>query len=164
MPRRTDRAGDRKVDHEDERDESRPEAACLAPAEHEVHDPDDQEHDDAGSRARGKDAQEHQNAGQPPAPLQSALGAINGKREEKGQCGSEGDRVLRGAIDAKSTSTRRLGGLCPVVVQHRENVAQVVEDIDVRHRLDQREDTEHASSCDEQPDEEVDVPARSAGC
>ena len=153
-----ERAGQREVDDDERRQERRPEPESLTGPQPEEDDRDDDEHQDARARdGRRAGGAEHERAEPPPA-LPVAPREVDGERREHHERGAQRDRVLRRAEHPKlRRADRWKPPTSPLVAEERHDDREVVEHVEARPGLDDREDRHDRAPGDEAPREEVGV-------
>ena len=153
--------GSTKLDHDQGRDQDRPEPPRLRGRSQRKTSADDDEHHDPRARdGRGAAGDEQgqrtatSGAGGSAARGRAPSGASMTKR------GAERDRMLRGAEDAELRGAELqecLGLAVAPGVQERDDAVEVVEDVEPGARLDDREERDDRATDDERLREVVDV-------
>ena len=158
------RQGDR--DREERGNDERPDATRLDRAQPQEDEPADDHHDDPRPREGGERAERAEEDRGEPAALPGRLQEIDRERHRHHEHRGELDRVRRRRVDAHHSRAVEVVGRQPggqgriVELQARQERMQVVEDVEVRPRLDERRQRDEGRAGDEHAHDAVDLPVR----
>ena len=155
-----DRPGDHEVDR-DERGEQVGEATLrrLRP-QNEEHEADDEQHEDTRSGKRRKGAHGEDRRGDPPAALTCALDQIERERQQHDEERAEGDGVLGRRVGTEARDPRSSLPTASPTLSSGISRRDVVEDVVLGPRLDDRSSGHDGAAGDDHLHEQVDVRPR----